>query len=366
MLLCFSLTACGVPLQPAVEVVKMDPIIAEQEEPEILEAEIIAVGDIMFHLPQIQEARRGYGYGFELFFEKVKPLISGADIAIGNFETTVNQKKALAGYPRFNSPPEVIKGISDTGFDVMITANNHCMDTGVEGAENTAALIKQNHMIPLGVGDENKSAVIEVEGIKLGILAYTNSINGLRAPEGFVSMVDEEKMKTDIEAMKSKCDFIIVYLHAGVEYNRDVEAETAKLFRSAAEMGADCVLGSHPHVARKSELYDVGNRKVFINYSMGNFLSNQNDKYTDIGTMTKFIIRKQGDITSLGAYEVIPTYRLRYKDADGRTKRRIIPVSDIDSYSQISEKEKQYIREISEEAVKLLSEEEKAVFNTVK
>jgi poly-gamma-glutamate synthesis protein (capsule biosynthesis protein) len=146
-------------------------------------------------------------------------------------------------------------------------------------------------------------------------------------------------------------------MHAGVEYNRGVEEETARLFRMAANMGADCVLGSHPHVARKSEIYNTGDRQVLINYSMGNFLSNQNDKYTDIGTMTKLVIRKQGENASLEKFEIIPTYRLRFRDTDGKTKRRIILVADIDNYSHISEGEKQVIREVNYDVTMLLGKE---------
>jgi poly-gamma-glutamate capsule biosynthesis protein CapA/YwtB (metallophosphatase superfamily) len=363
ILICMSMVSCAIPLESFVEKVDPHPIIVEEREPEVVEATVLAVGDIMFHLPQVQEARTETGYDFGLSFEKIRNYISSADVAIANFETTVNEKKPLSGFPRFNSPPEVVEGISHTGFDVMVTANNHCMDTGVEGAENTAALIKKNNMIPLGTGEGSKSTVIYVKSLRLGVLAYTTSINGLRAPKGYVSMADEEQIKKDIEALKDKSDFIIVYMHAGVEYNRDVEAETAKLFRSIADMGADCVLGSHPHVVRKSELYNTRGKQVLINYSMGNFLSNQNDKYTDVGTMTKLVIKKQGENTGLDEFEIIPTYRIRFRDTDGKTKRRIILASEIDSFGHISEVQKLYIREISGEAIKLLSEEEKAVFN---
>jgi poly-gamma-glutamate capsule biosynthesis protein CapA/YwtB (metallophosphatase superfamily) len=358
ILLCVSLIACNPQQEPIAEVINPSPAIVEIKEPVVQEAIILGVGDIMFHLPQVQEARTEDGYNFGLAFEKIKNYISSADVAIANFETTVNEKKALSGFPKFNSPPAVLEGISRTGFDVMVTANNHCMDTGVEGAENTAALIKKNAMRPVGVGEENKNAIMDVNGVKLGILAYTTSINGLRAPAGYVNMADEVQIKKDIDILKEECDFVIVYMHAGVEYYREVEEETIKLFRAVADMGADCILGSHPHVARKSELYTTGNKQVLINYSMGNFLSNQNDKYTDIGTMTKLVIRKQGENTTLEQFEIIPTYRLRYKDKDGSTKRRIILATDIDNYSSISESEKQLIREVKYEVTKLLSEEE--------
>lgn len=357
MLLSLFLFGCDMQPETVTEVVNMNPPIVQGNGTEQLETTVLAVGDIMFHLPQVREARTEQGYDFSLSFEKIKPYINNADIAIANLETTINTKKAHSGFPRFNSPPEVLEGISSTGFDIMVTANNHCMDTGVEGANNTAALIKENKMIPVGVGEEHKSVVIDKNGIKVGVLAYTTSINGLRAPVGFVSMADEEQIKKDIENLKAKSDFIIVYMHAGVEYNREVEPETARLFRAIADMGADCILGSHPHVARKSELYATGNKKVLINYSMGNFLSNQNDKFTDIGTMTKLKIQKKGNDTILSDYEIIPTYRLRFIDLDGKIKRRIIVASDIDDYSHISDMDKLYIREVKYEVTKLIKED---------
>lgn len=358
VLVCTSLAACGVQLEPAAEVMSTKTVETPKVEDKPIEATVIAAGDIMFHIPQINEARREEGFGFRMPFEKIRGTIVGADLAIANFETTVNEKKSLSGYPRFNSPPEVLEAIGYTGFDVLVTANNHCMDTGIEGAENTAALIRKNNMIPVGTGENNKAALVDVKGIKLGILSYTTSINGLKAPAGYVNMADKEQIKKDIENLKGKCDFIIVYLHAGVEYRRDIEKETAELFRAVADMGADCVLGSHPHVTRKSEIYRTNGRDVLINYSMGNFLSNQNDKYTDMGSMTKLHLKKQGNKTTLDNFEIIPTYRLRFVDTDGKTKRRIILAADVDGYSHVSETQKQYVRQMSYFITALMGEKE--------
>jgi poly-gamma-glutamate capsule biosynthesis protein CapA/YwtB (metallophosphatase superfamily) len=350
-------TACQGKPEPVVEESGTEGAVAEPAKPEApQELSVMAVGDIMFHLPQIKEGRTETGYDFSLPFEKVKNLIAQADVAIGNFETTVNEKKKVSGFPRFNSPPEVVEGIGKAGFDVMVTANNHCMDTGVEGAENTAALIKESGMLPVGTG-ESKSAIVDKNGIRLGILAYTVTLNGLKAPAGYVSMADEKQIQKDIEAIRAKCDFLMVYMHAGMEYYRGVEPETERLFKSVADMGADCVLGSHPHVARKSELYQSGDRQVLINYSMGNFLSNQNDKYTDIGTITKLQLLKQEDKVVLKSFDILPTYRLRFADTDGKVKRRIVLVSEIENYSHISEAQSRYIKAVSDEVTSLLNQD---------
>jgi poly-gamma-glutamate synthesis protein (capsule biosynthesis protein) len=176
-------------------------------------------------------------------------------------------------------------------------------------------------------------------------------------------MADEEKIRKDIAAIKQRSDFVIVYLHAGVEYSRDITEQQVELFHTVADAGADVVLGSHPHVVQRSELYHTGGREVLINYSMGNFLSNQNDKYTDIGAMTKLRIRKQNGATTLADFEIMPTYRVRFRDTDGKTKRRIILASDIDGYNYISDKDRQYIREVRYEVTKLLNEDEDKYFN---
>lgn len=355
---CISLSSCTTQKGSAAEVLSTNVQNRKSvEADEVKEASVLAVGDIMFHIPQVNEARTEQGYDFTLPFEKIRTLIAQSDFAIANFETTINESRKLSGYPRFNSPPEVLEGISKTGFDLMVTANNHSMDTGVDGAENTIMEIKQNGMIPLGTG-ENKSVIADINGIKLGVLAYTTTINGLKAPEGFVSMADEEQIKKDIAAIRQNADFIIVYLHAGVEYSRDISEQQSRLFHSVADMGADAVLGSHPHVAQRSELYYTRGKNVLINYSMGNFLSNQNDKFTDIGAMTRLTLKKQDGITTMSDFDIMPTYRVRFVDTDGRTKRRIILASDIDGYKYISDRDKQYIREVKYEVTKLMNEDQ--------
>jgi poly-gamma-glutamate synthesis protein (capsule biosynthesis protein) len=225
---------------------------------------IVAVGDIMFHSPQIKEAYTKDGYNFNPSFEEIAPVLGSADIAIGNLETTVNTKRKPSGYPTFNAPIEALDAILNAGFDILVTANNHSVDTGAEGIKETVNNIIQKGMVPVGTGEveNNKFAIIEKNDIKVGILAYTSSTNGIPAPSGMVNMVDSDSIKSDIEQIKDKCDFLIVYVHMGTEYVRSIEDSQEKLFKDIADAGADCVLGSHPHVARKSELYKTNGREV--------------------------------------------------------------------------------------------------------
>jgi poly-gamma-glutamate capsule biosynthesis protein CapA/YwtB (metallophosphatase superfamily) len=295
---------------------------------------VVAVGDIMFHIPQIQSAEVDKTYNFKPVFEAIKPEIIKADIAIGNFEAVILPEKKPSGFPRFNVPIETLDAIKYAGFDVLSIANNHIMDYDQKGLYSTKNLIEKKGFISIGAGSkkESKYAVINSNGIKVGILTYTFGTNNKRADEDTLNYINIKNIEKDIKLLKGLSDFIIVYLHDGTEYVRNIEDKQRELFRSIADLGADCILNSHPHVFRDSEIYYTHGRKVFINYSLGNFLSNQNDLYTDIGLMVKLNITKTDNVTELNSNEIIPVYRLRYTKGS-KSYYNIILCSNIANYS---------------------------------
>ncbi|SKA90842.1 poly-gamma-glutamate synthesis protein (capsule biosynthesis protein) [Caloramator quimbayensis] len=307
---------------------------------------IAATGDIMFHMPIVNSAYNGKKYDFKYIFEDIKPLIESSDIAIGNLETTIYPKRKLSGYPRFNSPIEILEGIKYAGFDVLTTANNHCADSGREGILSTVNNIKKSGMIPVGTGNtkELKYAVVERNGIKIGILSYTFSTNGIKVPKGMVNLIDKNVIKKDIDILKKKSDYIIVCIHIGTEYVMDAEPNVKKLFKEIAFMGADCIIGNHPHVPRTVEIIEINGKKVFIAYSLGNLLSSQNKPYTDIGLICKLDIKKDDKgIVSLISSDVIPVYRKNYIEK-GKNLYKIINYSSTEKIDYLLEEEKEYIK----------------------
>lgn len=99
---------------------------------------LLFVGDLMQHQGQIDAARTPQGYDYSACFKLVKDEIDSADIAIGNLEVTLGGKP-YKGYPQFSAPDEFLYAIRDAGFDVLLTANNHCLDRGQKGLERTIA-----------------------------------------------------------------------------------------------------------------------------------------------------------------------------------------------------------------------------------
>jgi poly-gamma-glutamate capsule biosynthesis protein CapA/YwtB (metallophosphatase superfamily) len=345
----FLMTSCNAlgnkgEAKPPESQVDVTPPVIERKE-----ITIVATGDIMLHSTQITSALKGKAYDFKSQFEGIKSEIEGADIAIGNFETTINPKKKPAGYPMFNAPVEILDALRHIGFDVLTTANNHSVDTGKEGIVSTVDSIKQYGMIPVGTGnpEDEKFGIIEKNDVRVGVLAYTYGTNGIKSPEGMVNHIDPVKIKADVAKIKKMADFIVVYIHTGTEYVRKVEDYQYTLFREIADSGADAVIGSHPHVARKSEVYETNGRKVFINYSLGNFTSSQDKKYTDIGLLVRLKISKT-DSVQIDDAEVVPVYRLRYKES-GKTMFNVVPYNKIDSNSKISSENKNYIKSVFNE-----------------
>jgi len=140
----------------------------------------------------------------------------------------------------------------------------------------TTKILKEDSLIQIGAyisEEESKEFYIfEKNGIKIGFLSYTYGTNGIPIPKPWmVKLIALEETKKDIEKARPLCDFIIVALHFGIEYERYPNKEQKKIVKKICEMGADMIIGSHPHVIQPVEFIEVDNRKIFVAYSLGNF-----------------------------------------------------------------------------------------------
>lgn len=317
-----------------------DPI-----EPEIINIKLLSVGDIMFHMPQVKASYLGDGnYDFRDNFKYIKSHISGADIAIANFEAvTAGNDKKFSGFPQFNSPKETLFALKETGFDILSTANNHSLDGGKGGILNTLKFIEEYGLKSVGTyKDENKEFLIEEkDGVKLGFLSYTYGLNGLEfylseeELSYMINLIDEEKVKGDIEKIKEQVDMVVVSVHWGIEYQRRPNDIQIELGRKMVDWGANIVLGSHPHVLQKSEIIKKDGKDNFIIYSMGNFFSNQRkesmgNEFTEDGVMVEIDIEKDitNDKTVIKGVEFLPTWIYKYNE-NGKENFRILSTKDV-------------------------------------
>lgn len=313
---------------------------ADEEKEDKTQVKILAMGDMIFHQPIVKNYRTGESYDFTPIFANISEDINGADIAIANFEGSVNSNRKLSGFPMFNFPKESIYSLKNAGFDILSTANNHALDTGLDGIAETLSHIKESGMESFGTltQDCEKGIVVEKNGIKIGLISFTDTLNGMdslmRNKEYSVNTFSQD-VAGDIKNLKDKSDIVIVYPHWGNEYQHHSSERQIFLKEKLHEYGADIILGSHPHVLQRYEVEEINNKKLFTIYSMGNALSNQrveNLKKSGVetGALVKLEIEKDNTsgVTILKSYEVQPTYVNRYR-ANGRLNYDVIKLQDI-------------------------------------
>lgn len=186
---------------------------------------IKAFGDIMAHMGQVNYAKN-YGkgnYDFSRQFEYIKEFVSDSDLAIGNFETSINPDRQPSGFPQFTSPAEYLKYIKDAGFDLLSTANNHTLDSEEKGIYDTIKAMDKEGIAHCGTRKAGDSRIkyIQVKNMKIGFLSYTYGVNGLESlvvnhkPNEIINYLDEKIIEEDIKEARKNSDFIIVYPHWG-------------------------------------------------------------------------------------------------------------------------------------------------------
>ena len=292
-------------------------------------ARIMANGDLLYHDIIYISAKKSDGtYDFHDNFEYVKPWLKQADLVLGDFEGTVNKDHYLAGYPLFNAPGEVMDAIKDAGYQVLDLAHNHILDSQIEGVVSTADAIEKAGMTPIGVythepRDKAPIVIKEVNGIKVALLAYSYGFNGIEQSisqedyNRYLSDLDEDKMKAEIERAEKEADITIIMPQMGVEYQIEPTEEQKKLYHKMIDWGADIIFGGHPHVVEPAETVEKNGDKKLIIYSMGNFISNQrietmqdveNAKWTERGVLMDVTIKKKSGKTTIETAQAHPSW----------------------------------------------------------
>ncbi len=307
-IVCFSLcilSICGCQKQ-AEEAGKDPKEPVAVETPKDTRVSFLAVGDNLIHGAIYLDPyhKNEQGYDFRSVYEPIKPYLQNIDIKNINQETVLGGVElGLSHYPQFNGPQEIGEAVVDCGFNWISQASNHAMDAGEAAVLNQLQLWdRYDHVIATGMNrdeaEANRQRIVEVNGLKIGLLNYTYGLNGLSTPAGkeyMVNMIDEAKIKSDIAALKKNCDVIVASMHWGVEYAYEENEEQRYLAQMLADEGVSVIIGSHPHVLEPVEyITSKDHKKVLVYYSLGNFLSAQDSGDTMLGGMAQWEIVKDG------------------------------------------------------------------------
>lgn len=201
-------------------------------------------------------------------FQKISNFLRGIDIVFGNLEGPVvnNPPEFPDDSLKFAFNSEIIKGASWCNFNLFSLANNHTLDMGKKGLEETKEWLKKYGINfvgdPLSGSSNNLNS--SFFGDNIAFLAFSQI---------FPFIVKEEEMIKTIKTFKSSNpdNFLIVSMHWGEEYKLINSPAQQKLAHQLIEAGADLIIGHHPHVVQNIEKY----QGKLIFYSLGNFIFDQ-------------------------------------------------------------------------------------------
>jgi len=281
----------------------------------------------MFHTPILSYAKNGDSYNFKPIFAHVKGIIEKADVAFCNLETTLGGTP-YTGYPRFSSPDEVVDALIYAGFDVVNVANNHMIDRGWKGLKHTIEKVRESGLASVGgrlSTSEKKYTLINVDGVRIAFASFTYATNELTVPKEYAYMfdyIDEGLIAQTVKEMRKVSDIVIVHLHFGQEHMTKPSDVQRKIATLCIDNGANMVIGTHPHVLQNIEFVEKDGKQKMIAYSLGNFLSNMDQKNTDAGVILNVTYDTTKGVVDINP---IPTWRHRYTK-DGKLSFRVIPV----------------------------------------
>jgi poly-gamma-glutamate synthesis protein (capsule biosynthesis protein) len=329
------------------------------KEPKSVRITLALAGDLLMHLQVVYSDydQKTGAFDFGPVFAPVAPYLKSADYAVANLETRLaGASRGYHGYPLFNTPERLAQDVLDAGIDLLTTANNHSLDMGWEGIVATLDNLDAAGLAHIGTSrsqaEKDRPFIVDVRGIRLGFVNYTASTNGLPLPWGkefAVNMLDPDAATASIQAARSGgADLVVAVLHMGNEYQRVPDEAQRSLAVRLFVYGADVVTGSHPHVVQPIEKVvverDGVKRTCVAAYSLGNFVSAQDWRYSDSGIVLFLEIEKSAAGTSIQGVSYLPVW-VQTGYAGGRERYRVLPVQpDLEPVTDIPIKPEQRAR----------------------
>ncbi len=325
--------------------------IVEEIIPEDITINMTVAGDILCHNTNFWDAYVAEldDYDFSYSFEDIKKYFDNADVAIGVLETNfAGRDIGYTNYPLFNSPEHLATDLKELGFDILGTANNHCLDKGFSGMVSTLEELDKagiDHMGTYATEEDSKEYLIkDVKGIKMAFLTYTYGTNGIPIPTGkefSVNITDKEKILADLENVKKEnVDVICVNMHWGDEYSLKPNSNQKDLADFLFENGVDLILGSHTHCLEPMEkrtitMEDGTTKDGFIIYSLGNFMSGQKHENSRQSVILDIQLTKNGETNKISVDSVTytPIYMYNFYQSGVLQRFKIMDIeAEIEKY----------------------------------
>jgi len=292
---------------------------------------VAAAGDLNVTDYVLENAAHENGYDFSQTFLDVGPILSGADLALLNFEG--NLSGGSYGYDTGAAPLELPKMLKSIGVDAVQTANSAAIRQGVSGLVTTLEAFEHVGLPALGTYANTEDfrerggyEIVQVEGIRMALIAFTKGMDNLGLPAGSADCVNllyedysTDYKKVDTERIdrvlrnvaEEQPDLTIAMVHWGSEYNDEISASQEKIRKQLQEGGVDIILGTHPHLVQKVDYDPIA--KTLVAWSLGDFFGDAvmaGTNYSIILDMEVTRDNATGEVF-LSGWEYIPIFTLK-------------------------------------------------------
>lgn len=283
------------------------PDVAEVEKQADSEFTATFVGDMMFGR-NVEKVTKRHGTAY--LFDMMKPYFDNADYSSGNFENPIlkddeeNYEK-IDKQIHLHTGADAIHALKELDFTMVTLANNHMMDFGAKGLQDTVDELDDVGLNHVGAGNNLEEATAvdyqEINGLTIATLGYTDAL-----VEGFsalghrpgVARATPENIFPMIEEAHEQADLVFVNIHWGVEYDNQPHPRQTELAKAMIDVGADAIIGHHSHVLSEVEKYKDG----VIFYGLGNFIFDQGWSRTKDSAIVQYDLLSDGT----GRFEITP------------------------------------------------------------
>ncbi len=265
----------------------------KEDAPEKMErVTILGFGDVMLGRA-VRSLMDKHGLNYP--FEKIAADIGGTDYVFANFEGPIKEFPVVTSKSiSFRFKPDVVRVIKDAGITIVSIANNHALDQGWGGRDDTKKFLDAGGVSyfghPKNTHEENVH-ISEISGSKVAFLGYDDTI----------FKIDADSAASYIRQLKAENDYVIISIHWGIEYKHTPTSRKVELAHTFVDAGADLIIGHHPHVVQTMEIY----KDVPVFYSLGNFVFDQYfSQDTQEGLAIGAVLEKERTVIYLYPYAI--------------------------------------------------------------
>lgn len=306
-------------------------------EPEARSATIRVLGEIAMETDLLKAAynQNDESFDFSEMFSEITDIIGNADYTIADVEGTLGDTQGFSGKSgKMLTPSVLAQNLADAGVDMLMLANDHAMDGGLDELKATIANVAAAGLDSVGAvaaAEEKAQPVVkEINGIKVGFVAYCEALISGKTSAEAVNMIADCNAVADIKAAKDAgAEVVVSIVNWGKMFSHTPSKNQVKIAQILSAAGADVILGYNPHAVQPvmwmESTVDGQPHRTLCLGAPGNFLSNQRSVGTDCGTVFEFTLQEQEDGSiAIESPQYIPTYVLRYQDSNGLYQYRTV------------------------------------------